>query len=226
MPEASANVHIPYDLQPKPYHKVVADLVSEYAPDAGDILDIGCGVGHTLVEIQRQRPDLHVVASDMDVECLRITADRVALEESIHATADKLFPGNRLFDCVMASHVLEHTYNPVDFVRGVMGLVRPGGVAVLAVPNPVRPTVVWSNLFRRHYVNRGHVVAWDRSHWINFLENILQLDVAEYAADFVPLPLVSGKPLFRNLEAGLTRVMPWLAFSNIAVVRKESPPKQ
>lgn len=222
MPPANTNVHIPYDLQRKPYHKTVADLVREHVPEKGEVLDIGCGVGHTLVEVQQQRPDLRLVASDMDAKCLAITAERVDLSESIQATADHLFSAERQFDCVIASHVLEHTYHPVDFVRGVMGLLKPGGVAVLAVPNPVRPTVVWSNLFRRHYVNRGHVVAWDRSHWINFLENILDLNVVEYASDFVPLPLVSGLPVFRRLEAGLARLTPWLAFSNIAVVRKES----
>ena len=222
MPPANTNVHIPYDLQHKSYHKAVADLVREHVPEKGEVLDIGCGVGHTLVEVQQQRPDLRLVASDMDAKCLAITAERVDLSESIQATADHLFPAERQFDCVIASHVLEHTYHPVDFVRGVMGLLKPGGVAVLAVPNPVRPTVVWSNLFRRHYVNRGHVVAWDRSHWINFLENILDLNVVEYASDFVPLPLVSGLPVFRRLEAGLARLTPWLAFSNIAVVRKES----
>jgi 2-polyprenyl-3-methyl-5-hydroxy-6-metoxy-1,4-benzoquinol methylase len=219
---ANTNVHIPYDLQRKPYHKAVADLVRKHTPEKGEVLDIGCGVGRTLVEVQQQRPDLRLVASDMDAQCLAITAKHVDLGESIQATADNLFSTVRQFDCVIASHVLEHTHHPVDFVQGVMGLLKPGGVAVLAVPNPVRPTVMWSNLFRRHYVNRGHVVAWDRSHWINFLENILDLNVVEYASDFVPLPLVSGLPGFRRLEAVLARVTPWLAFSNIAAVRKES----
>ena len=80
----------------------------------------------------------------------------------------------------------------------------------------------WAALRRRDYVNRGHVVAWDRAHWQNFLERILALDVACYGSDSVPLfpeRLKRLLPFLEHAEVALARPFPWLSFSNLAVVR-------
>ena len=92
---------------------------------------------------------------------------------------------------------------------------------VVAVPNPVRLNNVINAVLRRHYANPGHRFSWDRSHWINFLENVMGLEVLEYVADYVPvLPLIERIPGVLGLETALARILPWLAFSNIAVVRR------
>ena len=57
---------------------------------------------------------------------------------------------------------------------------------------------------------------------MNFLGNILDLDVAEYGQDEVRLfPARLGKlrPL-KALEVGVSKLVPWWSFSNIAVVRR------
>jgi len=121
------------------------------------------------------------------------------------------------------SHSLEHMLRPADTVLEILELVETGGHLILAVPNPSRPEVLMSNVRRKHYVNRGHVYAWDRSHWINFLERILELDVVEYASDEVrvfPKRWSRRLNLLKGLEFKLSRVLPWWSFSNIAVVRK------
>jgi len=101
-----------------------------------------------------------------------------------------------------------------------MGLLSPGGILVLAVPNPLRPTVIWRSILRQNYANRGHVCAWDRSHWMNFLENILQLNVLCYSQDYVPVPFLRKFSLFRPLEELIAQILPWFAYSNIAVIQK------
>ena len=93
----------------------------------------------------------------------------------------------------------------------------------MAVPNPARPSVLIGNIFRKHYVNHGHVVAWDRSHWVNLLERIMKLDVVEYASDTViicPERIKKRLPSLKRLEMALAVILPWWSFSNIAVIRK------
>jgi 2-polyprenyl-3-methyl-5-hydroxy-6-metoxy-1,4-benzoquinol methylase len=40
-----------------------------------------------------------------------------------------------MFDVVRLNHVLEHTQNPVDELKIVRGLLNPGGIVYLSVPN-------------------------------------------------------------------------------------------
>jgi len=138
-------------------------------------------------------------------------------------TAFKLAGLPRDFDLVVMSHVLEHMLDPVAALQSALEVLRPGGHLLLAVPNPVRPSVFLASLLRREYVNRGHVVAWDRAHWINFLERILALEVVRYASDSVPVFPERWKRrigLLGRCEEWLVGPFPWLSFSNIAVVRK------
>jgi len=219
--DRTKSVHIDYEQTDKPHHKVVATLVAKYCNEDARIIDIGCGLGHTLSYVKELLPNARLVAADIDKNCLKITAERVELKQKMLLNdVGDLFDHNDTYDAVIASHVLEHTLRPADTVKGLMRLVRPGGVLVLAVPNPVRPLVFLAALRKRHYVNRGHVCAWDRSHWINFLENIMGLDVICYSQDFIELPLLRRWSIFQLLGEWLARYFPWLSFSNIAVIRK------
>ena len=218
----NSSVHIPYDQSPQPYHKAVADLVSRYCAEAAVTLDIGVGVGHCLALIQTKRPDLELVAADIDANCLAITATRAKLSRSLLINdVEELLDDVPRYDCVILSHSLEHMLEPARVVRGVLKTIRPGGVLILAVPNPVRPDIIISNLFRKKNVNLGHVYAWDRSHWMNFLEEILQLQVVQYAEDYFQFPFRLSRrfPVLHPLEQALVRAFPWFSMSNIAVIR-------
>ncbi len=41
----------------------------------------------------------------------------------------------RQFDFVIASHVLEHLANPIRALKGIFDVLKPGGVAVIAIPD-------------------------------------------------------------------------------------------
>jgi SAM-dependent methyltransferase len=45
--------------------------------------------------------------------------------------------GGQLYDAVVASEVIEHLENPREFIRGVRGLLREGGILFLTTPNVV-----------------------------------------------------------------------------------------
>ncbi len=215
------NVHIPYDQEILPYHIEVAKLVARYTKESDSVLDIGCGMGFTLAEINKRKPSLELFAADIDSTCLDVTCKRVNIRKTFKVGAvEDLFDAGLAFDAIVMSHVLEHTLRPFDILKGIMQMLNEDGIVVLAVPNPVRPDVFTSNLFKKHYVNRGHVYAWDRSHWMNFLENIVGLKVIQYSQDYIPLPVLYRARFLLPLETWLARFFPWLTFSNIAVVKK------
>lgn len=107
-------------------------------------------------------------------------------------------------------------------IEDVLSLMVPGGHLILAVPNPVTPLGFVNAVLRRRKSNHGHTVCWDRSHWQNFLERIMGLEVVEYASDSVKLvPQRLGR-FAESLECSLAAVFPGLAVSHIAVVKKAS----
>ncbi len=218
------NVHIGYDQLLAPHHIEIAELAGKYAPDAESVLDAGCGLGEILSEIRKRKPSIKLYAADIDENVLAITKERVDVEKSYKIdSVDDLFEMDLAFDVIVMSHVLEHTLRPLDVVKGLVRMLKPNGILILAVPNPARLGVFFGNIFRIHYANRGHAYAWDRSHWMNFLENIAEVNVICYSQDMIPLPLRAKlRFLIGPIEKMLARMFPWLAFSNIAVIEAPS----
>ncbi|BAQ62675.1 hypothetical protein GM3708_3081 [Geminocystis sp. NIES-3708] len=219
------NVHISYNQKIRPYHFEIARLFEKYSSASCDLLEIGCGLGHTLELIKNKRPDTRIFAADIDEHLLTTTNNKVTLHRSIQidpmGNLEDLFDLKLTFDSIIMSHVLEHTKRPYDVMKGIIKMLRPNGIAIVAVPNPVRPTVFYGNILKRNYVNQGHVYSWDRSHWINFLERICCLNVKEYSQDYVPLPWLDKFGIFKPLEISLSSFFPWLCFSNIAVIKNK-----
>ena len=224
------SVNIEFNKPTKVYHAVIANLVCKYV-HRGKILDIGVGAGHIPKLIKDKNANIKITIADTDKSFLEITSESVVVERKllIKKISDILKYGK--FDAVVLSHSLEHMRNPYKAIQIAMQVLNKKGVLVLAVPNPVRPNVIIGNIFQKHYVNKGHVYAWDRSHWINFLENILKLDVVEYTEDHVQyLPSMLKELFFKYIpiieqaivrsEIYLTKIVPWWSFSNIAVIRK------
>jgi len=225
------NVHISLAKHTTHYHRVMAEIVLRHTPAGGRVLDIGCGLGHLLELIHAADPSLELTGADSFPDCVARTQERVPSARTVQVPEDRLdfqHLGDGWDTCIMA-HSLEHMLRPADAVREVLAHLRPKGHLVLAVPNPVRPTVFFGNLRRLHYVNRGHAYAWDRSHWMNFLERILGLEVVEYASDEVKLfsrRTLRLLPFLKRFEIALSRWAPWWSFSNIAVVRSGGAPSE
>jgi 2-polyprenyl-3-methyl-5-hydroxy-6-metoxy-1,4-benzoquinol methylase len=223
--ENEGNVHIGMANKPQllPYHKLIAELALKHTKAGQSILDVGCGRGQLASLISKQG-ERHLYVADAYQACLDETAKNANVKQAFLISEEAFDIDAKItggpYDLVILSHVLEHLPYPIEAINKVLSLTKPGGVIILAVPNPVRPNILISNIFQRHYVNRGHIHAWDMSHWRNFLENINGLDVIEYAHDFIQIPGCYRLPVLQQLGEGLAKIVPWWSFSNIAVIRK------
>lgn len=219
------NVHIPYDKKRTEYHRKISELVVSLTPSSGKVLDIGCGLGHILEGVANENSSLELYAADCFENCLEYTRRRVGKLNSILMGMDGFdidSLGTGYDTCVM-SHSLEHMQRPLDVLHQVMTILNPGGHLIVAVPNPVRPLVIFRHLTQSHYVNKGHVYAWDKSHWKNFLERVAGLNVVAYPTDEVrvfPQSISDSLRLLKLMELGIANVFPWLSHSNIAVIKK------
>jgi SAM-dependent methyltransferase len=96
----------------------------------GDLLEIGCGTGYLLDEA-RVHFDRRA-GVELSPEAAREARQRSAAD--IYEGNDRI-PPERRFDCIIATHVIEHIYDPVAFASDLARKLRPGGVMVLAAPD-------------------------------------------------------------------------------------------
>lgn len=115
------------------YESARRDVQTLVPASAGRILDLGCASG-SLGAALKQRGAVEVVGIELDADYARdaearldrvICADLAAgLEEDIGA-----------FDCLIAADVLEHLVDPWSVLRRAAERLRPGGTAIVSLPN-------------------------------------------------------------------------------------------
>ncbi|PYJ61419.1 MAG: hypothetical protein DMF42_06435 [Verrucomicrobia bacterium] len=96
----------------------------------GDLLEVGCGYGYLLDEA-RSLFDRRVGTefSAQGAEIARKTGAEVFVE------GIEQVPAEPKFDCVIATQVIEHVYEPLTFVRQLANHTKPGGHVVIATPD-------------------------------------------------------------------------------------------
>ena len=105
---------------------------SDPHPGRFAVLDLGCWVGVLLAEARERGWDtLGVEPSEFASSYAR---DRLGLEV-MRADLFEADLGGRRFDAIVMGDVIEHLPRPADALDRMAGLLKPGGVAYLALPN-------------------------------------------------------------------------------------------
>jgi 2-polyprenyl-3-methyl-5-hydroxy-6-metoxy-1,4-benzoquinol methylase len=96
----------------------------------GALLEIGCGYGYLLDEarplFQRR------VGTDFSSESADLARKTGA---EVFVGGVEQIPTDAKFDCIIATQVIEHIYEPLSFVKQLVDRTRPGGHIVLATPD-------------------------------------------------------------------------------------------
>lgn len=96
----------------------------------GSLLEIGCGYGYLLGEAERYFE--RRVGTEFSAEGVRLAAGNA--DAVFHGGIEKISSDVR-FDCVLATHVIEHVYDPLDFIRKLVARTTDKGAVVLAAPD-------------------------------------------------------------------------------------------
>jgi len=123
----------------------------------GHLLEVGCGYGYLLDEA-RSYFDFRVGTdfSTGAVAQASTYADKVILG----GLAD--LDEGAMFDCIIASEVLEHIYDPNAFMAEIYAHLNPGGWVLLAVPDMGS---LWRKVLQKRWPSfklPEHVTYYDR----------------------------------------------------------------
>jgi SAM-dependent methyltransferase len=121
---------------------------AKYSGQARKILDYACGNGAFSLALSQLFPAAQVSASDYhDHAPEGLASGGPNIQYLPYA---KLTEAAGRFDLVVARHVLEHTYTPIEFLRSLRELAAPSGVVALEVPSLDTPL---RRIFGRHWDN-------------------------------------------------------------------------
>lgn len=183
-----------------------------------NVLEVGAGTGEHLPFV-RHKFKTYIV-SDMDPKTIDFARRKISQQYSGRIefeiqTGDKLSSPDNTFDRLIATHVLEHIYQPHLALKEWTRVIKPGGV--LSVLIPTDPGLAWR--LGRHLGPRKNAVAqgiaYDfvmaREH-VNSCNNliaILRHYFPESTESWWPLPISSiDLNLFFAFHATITKNRP------------------
>lgn len=108
---------------------LIQEWLTEYAPSAQTVCEVGCARGHLLHELCRR--GYKVKGYELSSVTSAFAREKLGIDVTTgEVTADG--PG---FDVILMRHVLEHTPDPIRQIRALAERLRPEGLLILAVPN-------------------------------------------------------------------------------------------
>lgn len=123
----------------------------------GAVLDVGCGTAELLLALQARSTALSGV--DLRTDFLEIAKSRLPCADIRLANIEHGLPfSDASFDTILFCDVIEHLQRPVEALRELRRLLRPGGIVLLTTPN--------SNSMVRKLTGRGWFALQDPSHLI------------------------------------------------------------
>lgn len=128
-------------LSPQEIFKEAAYMA--HYPDNERFLDVGCGLGLGLAYANRLGFDLY--ATEFDSGALEFVQEQFKVEVFQGELFDANYPDNH-FSFVYISHVIEHVLDPIQYIREIHRILKPGGTMAIGTPN------MSSNLYKWYRV--------------------------------------------------------------------------
>ena len=97
-------------------------------------LEIGCGTGFVLRDVQNIFTRTQTAGSDLFVDALPVAVRRLRPDTPLFQMDARDLPFREAFDVVGMYDVLEHIDEDSDVLHQIQGALRPGGGLLLTVP--------------------------------------------------------------------------------------------
>lgn len=133
--------------------------VCHYHVNPGErVLDVGCGDGASLLDIQKLGAEAYGTEYDRNIEPV---ATQLGLRIFFGDIKDAPY-ADSWFDTITMSQLLEHTLDPIAFIHHAKQKLKPGGQMILSFPN--------INSFNRLRTGRKWI-NWHIPYHLNFFSD-------------------------------------------------------
>lgn len=153
------------------------------------ILDMGCGIGFFLEEVQRRGWEVH--GSEFEPRALEINRAKGLRCVQAPIDIDTFEPDS--FDVITAFEVVEHLRDPLAEAAVIARTLRPGGLFYLTTPN-------FASLSRRLLGSRWSIITYPE-HLLYFTPSTLNLWLGHFG--FVPVKVTTTGISLARLRRGV-----------------------
>lgn len=143
-----------------------------------NVLDLGCGDG-ILMDLLKEK-GINVMGADISSEVIAICKKKGHNVVLINLVDNSLPFANKSFDLIFLLDVLEHLYNPEDFLKEIIRISR--GYIILSVPNfnsfAARIQVLFGRVPENNRPHQGHIY-WFNKRELEKMFNKMSLTLVE-----------------------------------------------
>ena len=204
-------IDVIYDEKIRPHTKYPLQLCkylfSRFKMKRGDkLLDVGCGRGDFLKGFKDL--ELDVCGLDTEKSHSQILKD---IEVGYANIENEFFPfESRIFDVVFSKSVIEHLFNPENFMRECYRILKPGGRIIIMTPD-------WISQMKTFFDDYTHRQPYTVTAVKDFLNIFGFKEVSSEV--FYQLPILWKYPLLKILSSILRLFVPVTTKSRIKFVR-------
>ncbi len=176
-------------------NRLIVELVGQLSAPGDRFLEIGCGTGYVLRALVNEC-GLNATGTELHSEGLEHARRRVPEAELLELDAlEMTYDGS--FDLVGAFDVIEHIEDDLGVLRGMRRAVRPGGFALLTVP---QHPWLWSAAD----IHARHVRRYRRSELLELVRRaeLIPVLTTSFVTSLLPL-MAMGRLRDRRPRAGL-----------------------
>ena len=187
------------------------------------VLDVGFGNGLVLQHLQGRFDERVGVDLALNAHALGLRKQGIRVLKADAAKGLPFRAGH--FDLVVSLDVIEHVFDPAEFLRELRRVLRPGGKLVVSTPNVRYLKQLWRIAVQgRGPATSGEDLGWDGGH-LHYFTSADLLELARLAGfararvEGIPSALGRGASLKRLLVPGRNAwfVREWLSHSHLLV---------
>lgn len=115
-------------------NRLAFETTSHYCPEPAEILDIGCGIGHTLAYYQTRHCKAKMYGIDLSPVAIELAKQQVA-DGNFQATFIGDYSSRKKFEVILCMGSAEHFENLVPDLKKLKSLLKKDGIAYIEVPN-------------------------------------------------------------------------------------------
>ena len=124
------------------YQQERLDILNKYKNKNNSFLEIGASAGQFLYHIKDSFNTINAI--ELDSNCCKFVEKELNISTDSNYLENSKFNIRNNYSAVSAYQVLEHTPNPIDFLKSIYNVLEDGGIALIEVPNLYDPLLsVW-----------------------------------------------------------------------------------